>query len=391
MDDTSISASDTATSTCSFNFENFYDKMKEIMADIGFINKIANTSPYSNPLPVKIIDYCQKKRGIKQEKLDECMLEIRKRARSTINRGAYMNLFLLWESFVQDFFEETFRKLIKQLTDKEQVPIEASEIFEKAKQCEVNRRKAENEEKKEKVSENFEDELANELEKDTTKWKQILKDYCEYRISRCTCKPYFPSEEKKKSKNRVCDISDCFDRLFLCGEGSLMNYSLVNSEDPILFDCIVSSDKYEGEKCPLIINSKEALVAITKLLYGFRCVLSHSHSSPTFESGGALYNFPKEEAEFLKLMPDKSKKAAKQFYEMYRSAKKENENEKKKQSKIPCFPWYCEIVNLYRFICVMVHRLKIVVVEVIKEKYKFDVCKVEECEYEKYDPIYWSD
>ncbi len=47
-----------ATST-RFNFEEFYDKMGELIVDIGFINKIANTSNKFNPLPDKIIKYCQ--------------------------------------------------------------------------------------------------------------------------------------------------------------------------------------------------------------------------------------------------------------------------------------------------------------------------------------------
>ena len=170
------------------------------------------------------------------------------------------------------------------------------------------------------------------------------------------------STPKSSCRPLFSDILSYFEKSFLFEGASLLSKFLA---EPICFKCIVIDKVYKENQTDdftLIINKEEAYVTITKLLYGFRCMLAHSNGSKTFRS--TLKKFPTE-AEFMKLMhEDSSSHAIKQFYELYKEANKANKGEISS-----CYPWFCEVVNLYRFIVVMVHRLHNVVVRVFQTEY----------------------
>ena len=267
----------------------------------------------------------------------------RKEAQNAIYGGAFIRAFVKWDAFVQDFLEETFLKVIELITSKAQPPKEATKLLEKAFE-------EWHKEQKKLSPPQTPQQLSVQLVLEQDKWKRILEDRAKKACKGCT--PVFHGEK---------GITKYLERLFL-NEVNLAEELL--EPGTIKLNCIINKPGVKLDSEPFLnIDNPKALETVTRLLYGVRCVLAHSKYAKTFLHG-ALSDFP-DQSVFLKQMVGSDPLAAEQFYTFYTRA----ESVYKKSPEVILQIYYCDILNLQRFILQMASRLHNTVVKLIEDHY----------------------
>ena len=271
----------------------------------------------------------------------------RKEAQYAIYGGAFIRAFVKWDAFVQDFLEETFLKLIEIITSKSQPPKQASKLLEKAFE-------EWHKEQKKLLPPQTAQQLSVQLVLEQDKWKNILDDHAKKACKGCT--PVFHGDK---------GITKYLERLFLVKVDLAEELLKLG---PIKLSCIINKPSVKIESEPFLnVNNPTALETVTRLLYGVRCVLAHSKYEKTFLYG-ALSDFP-DQSVFLKQMDGSDPLAAEQVYTFYTRA--EAVYEKSPEFIIQIY--YCDIVNLQRFILQMASRLHNTVVKLIEDHYGLQV------------------
>ncbi len=267
----------------------------------------------------------------------------RREAQFAIYGGAFISFILKWEAFVQDFLEETFLKLIELITSGLQPPEEAEKLLEHVfKEWHTQQKKSKTPQ-----------QLSFQLVLEPDKWKKVLEDYAKKVCKECHVTPVFHGNK---------GITNCLKKLFMI-DVKLAKKMLESR--PIKFQCIINGPPSPSD---LTLGNADALENVTRLLYGVRCVLAHSKHERTFDSD-ALSHFP-DQSVFLEQMGG-SNPASNQFYSFYTRA------EAVYKKELDCLQiYYCDIVNLQRFIMQMVIRLHNTVVTLIKDHYGLPVWKM---------------
>ncbi len=210
-------------------------------------------------------------------------------AQYSIYSGAYINFFVKWEGFVQDFLDETFRKMVECITSKEHPPQEAAKLLSKA----FEQWKPESE---------SEQSLSVQLLLNPEKWREILRDFSDNVLQGCMQTPF-----RSLGYNvHTPDISTYFQNLFDCNVS--LAESLLESSNSFRLHYLSFRKIEKDGKFPLIITEAAALKTLVRLLYGVRCMLAHTNHSKTFGKTGALYDFPKVER-FKELMGESNPEA----------------------------------------------------------------------------------
>ncbi len=337
-----------------------------------------------------------------------------KQAQYAIYEGAYLRVFLKWEAFVQDFLEEVFQEVCSHLISNLPTLNPDGKALDKGTQL------------LDKAFEQWQREAALspsvQLVLDQEKRKTLLKEYA---IKACTgCTPVLhgkrgigkylarlfmvdgsPAEKLVKEKSpqrsqRIKPDKSDLDVFSDCPKSKPSGESKPVSDDvaqkilqskmwpgpkqdkskiiPILMDCIIDK-RIGGDEYQLKIDNREALIAITRLIYGVRCVLVHSKHNQTFEaSGGALYNFPDKIA-FFDLLGGSNENAKKQFYSLYERVLTMHTN---KSRTVGDEILHCDVVNIQRLILLLASRFHNTVVELIEEHYGLHIWDEVESSYD---------
>lgn len=341
-----------------------------------------------------------------------------KQAQYAIYEGGYLRVFLKWETFVQDFLEEVFHEVCNYLIFTMPSLDPENKAFDKGTKL------------LDKAFENWEKEqdiqlsLRVQLVLDQDKWKTILKDYA---MKACTgCTPILHSKrgiakylnslfmhdgytvEKKDKKcpklQRTKPDESELDRVHKSPKSKPLSAVKLSCDEmaekilqskvwpgpksdkskiiPICMDCIVNqriSAGGDASRYKLKIDTPEALITITRLIYGVRCVLVHSKHDQTFDqSGGALYEFPDKEA-FFALLGGSNENAKKQLYSLYERVSSMHANKSRKDGDEIL---HCDVVNIQRLVCLLASRFHNTIVELIEEHYGLHIWNEVDASYD---------
>lgn len=279
----------------------------------------------------------------------------RKEAQFAMYGGVFISVLVRWEAFVQDFLEEVFLKVVEKITSEQHPRKQAAKLLEKAFEDLHSNSK----QQPKTCAQKFGVKLA--LDPDA--WKMILNDYAKKACKGCT--PVFHGNNS---------ITKYFKQLFLPYADADRGIDLAkemlsqwNPNHPIQVGCIINTGEKLTKEPILDIDNQEALMTLTRLIYGVRCVLVHPKSEKTFVHG-ALEKFP-DHSLFSQQMGRSEKLAVNQFYTFFQRA--EAAQKAGDTSHLQIF--YCDIVNLQRYILAIAARLHNTVVKLVEDEYGIKV------------------
>ena len=272
----------------------------------------------------------------------------RREAQYSVYGAAFTSILAKWEGFVQDFLEEMLRKIVSFICEKE--PSQLNE-----KQAELLEKALEEWHKGQKKP--TAQQLSRELIVDQDKWKDILRSYAAAAFKGCA--PVFHGDK---------GIAKTFKQLFLIDVK--FTEEMLNQwkpHHPMKLACIINGPKPEKEPI-LDMDNAESLETIAKLMYGVRCVLVHPKNDKTFNIG-ALSDFP-DESTFSKQMGRSDPRATRQFYTFFTRAEAVY---RKSAESNRLQIYYCDIVNLQRYILLVAARFHNTVVKLVENHYQLRV------------------
>ena len=276
----------------------------------------------------------------------------RREAQYSVYGAAFISLLAKWEGYVQDFLEEMLRKVVSLICEKEpsQLNKKQAELLEKALE---EWHKNEHKGQKKPTAQ----ALSRQLIVEQDKWKDILQSYATAAFKGCS--PVFHGDK---------GIAQTFKQLFLIDvkltEEMLSQWKPLH---PMKLACIINGPKPDREPI-LDLDNAESLETIAKLIYGVRCVLVHPKNDKTFNYG-ALSGFP-DESNFSKQMGRSDPRATRQFYTFFTRAEAVY---KKTAEPNRLQIYYCDIVNLQRYILLVAARFHNTVVKLVEKHYQLHV------------------
>ncbi len=291
-----------------------------------------------------------------------------KNAQHAIYGGFYLRAFIKWEAFVQDFLEETYLETINReiyrLVNQGQQPSEngtklLQNVFKDISlSCPTVQQPRDN--------------TLEQILVDHVKVTKVFRDHIKHKIKGCG-----PTLDKIKGYLKtLLDINvDDVDLRNLLLNGSPTESLSKKNPPQFNYHCIIRKKK-ETDNFFVRINDPNGIQILVNLLYGVRCVLSHSNHRKTFEHGIFSEAEFKDKPLFLKKMGKSDLEATEELYSLYTRAK-DVYTEKTSTFQI----YYSDIVNIQRVITLLVSRFYNTIVRLVQKHYDL-------CLWEMIDPPY---
>lgn len=259
-------------------------------------------------------------------------------------QDAFIHVMVKWEAFVPELLQEALDRAIKQICDEGYPSLSTNDYRH------LLRGKASSHYDGEKTLKDTERHRQMRIRGGTSLlasdgpeqkpyvWKTSLEDYTEFSLRYCA--PVF---------HGLAGIDEKIRSLF---ETKTISQDMTRS--PIRFTCIMDSPT-QSDLPVLEIANHNALIDMTRLLYGVRCIVAHGKSEGMLtitQKGGALYKFPTLENFKEELGNNSSSILVESFYNLFQQAKD-------KQNGAPHFKMCnSDVVNVQRFILAIASRFQ---------------------------------